>query len=109
MKDISEERKRQIELELVDIADALIQFTEELGVALEVHTSIIDDNENLKPKKILAGVYFYECKWDKGKKYRALEYGILESNNMKEMNPLNGLLSRELKDWIRVKEEEDTE
>lgn len=109
MKDLSEERKRQIELELVDIADALIRFTEELGVSLEVHTSIIDDNENLKPKKILAGVYRCECKWDKGKKYQALEYGILGIDNMKEINPLNGLLSREPKDWVRVKGEEDTE
>lgn len=109
MKDISEERKRQIELELVDIADSLIQFTEELGVSLEVHTSIIDDNENLKPEKILAGVYRCDCKFDKGKKYKALEYEVLGINNAKEINPLNGLLSREPKDWVRVKEEEDTE
>lgn len=109
MKDISEERKRQIELELVDIADALIRFTEELGVSLEVHTSIIDDSENLKPKNVLAGVYRCERKWDKGKKYQALEYKVLGIDSTKEINPLNGLLSREPKDWVRVKGEEDTE
>ena len=50
-----------------------------------------------------------EYKWDKGKKYQALEYKVLGIDSTKEINPLNGLLSSEPKDWIRVKEEEDTE
>lgn len=102
MKDISEERKRQIELELVDMADALIKLTEEVGVGLEIHTSINEDTNKIK-----CVVYQIFHKKEKNDKYISVEPKFIDETNASEINPLQGFLDFVPDIWTKINKEED--
>lgn len=100
---MTEERKREIELELVDMADSLRNLAGEVGCSLDLHAYFNKMSEEYWTH--CAVTIFYRKKVD-GKRYITNVEQYIRERNDSDINPLAGFLSEEPTEWQLIKEDE---
>lgn len=99
---MTEERKREIELELVDIADSLMSLVEELGAGLEIHAFKVVTPEKNYVTSLVSSFYHKDINGDE---YIASARRYVPDNG--DINPLAGFLDEKLTEWTKVPTREE--